>query len=113
GWQRNGVNKPAPIAGYGCCYPATEVLYHIIGKKSGFKPYYLKDSKGRGHWFLKHPVSGRVVDPTVSQFQGKTIPYKKARPCGFLTRNLSKRGQELYQRMKPFLSRQERNAIQL
>ena len=49
--------------------------------------------EGDTHWFLRH-ASGLVMDPTVSQF--RNIPdYSKARGCGFLTRQPSKRAQQL------------------
>jgi hypothetical protein len=49
--------------------------------------------EGDTHWFLRH-TSGLVMDPTVSQFRSPP-DYTKARGCGFLTKQPSKRAHEL------------------
>jgi hypothetical protein len=89
------------VRGWGCCYPASEVLYSLLGKEFGFKPHFAKDSGDRhgGHWFLKHP-DGRIADPTSAQFEGAPFDYSKSRGCGFLTKGLSKRAKILLERME-------------
>jgi hypothetical protein len=77
----------------GNCYVACEALYHLLGGKiAGWKPMYIKHENDT-HWFLKH-ISGLILDPTSSQFA--IIPnYSKARGCGFLTKQPSKRAVKL------------------
>lgn len=73
----------------GQCYVLSEILYHILGgKDQGWTPQVLHHEGGT-HWFLKHK-SGIILDATASQF-ATPIPYHKAKGCGFLTKNLSKR----------------------
>lgn len=81
----------------GNCYVASEALYHLLGgKEAGWKPMMVKH-EGDTHWFLKH-TSGLIIDPTVSQFK-ESPPYEEARGCGFLTKQPSKRAQNLMQKI--------------
>jgi hypothetical protein len=49
--------------------------------------------EGDTHWFLRHD-NGTILDATVSQF--RTAPdYTKARGCGFLTKQPSRRAAAL------------------
>jgi hypothetical protein len=100
-WQKIAKRfKKTSVPGFGCCYPASEVLYFLAGKKFGFKPAFTKDPNTRGgHWFLKHP-DGRIADPTAAQFEGVPFDYSKSRGCGFLTKGLSKRAKILLRRMR-------------
>jgi hypothetical protein len=94
--------KKEHVLGWGCCYPAAEVLYHLVGKELGFKPCFSKNGGGRqtgGHWFLRHP-DGRIADPTAAQFESEPYDYSKGRGCGFLTKGLSKRATILLERMR-------------
>lgn len=102
-WQRlaKKFNK-TNIPGFGCCYPASEVLYFLLGKKLGFKPCNARSTPRRGdtHWFLRHP-DGRIADPTAAQFEGDPFDYTLGRNCGFLTGDkLSKRATILLDRLK-------------
>jgi len=49
--------------------------------------------EGDSHWFLKHD-SGTILDPTVAQFE-TVPPYDRAVGRGFLTKQPSKRAQQL------------------
>ena len=84
---------------WGCCYVATEALYHLWGKENGFTPMRVKyrvNSQMTGqHWFLEHRPSGFQVDITADQFTGREPDYKAATPCGFLTKKPSKRAQQI------------------
>lgn len=86
-------------ASWGCCYVATEALYHLWGKENGFTPMRVPYRVGCGmvgqHWFLEHRPSGFQVDITADQFKKRTPNYKKAVPCGFLTKKPSKRAQQI------------------
>ena len=82
----------------GFCYISTEIIYHFGGgKEAGYKPYVMRIDNDT-HWFLKN-TSGQIIDPTVKQY--KRVPdYTKARCCGFLTKQPSKRAQELFSKTK-------------
>jgi hypothetical protein len=93
----------------GNCYVTCEALYHLLGgKAAGWKPMTMRH-EGDTHWFLAKssglweqgtsgPRFSIVLDPTVSQFETKP-DYEKARGCGFLTKQPSKRAAELIKRM--------------
>jgi hypothetical protein len=77
----------------GNCYVASEALYHLLGgKAAGWTPMTMRH-EGDTHWFLRHE-SGTIVDPTAGQFQ-EPPDYARARGCGFLTREPSRRADEL------------------
>jgi hypothetical protein len=78
----------------GNCYHTSEALYHLFGgKEAGWKPMHLKH-EGSSHWYLKHSTTNQIIDPTRSQF--KTFPaYANGKGKGFLTKQPSKRAQEL------------------
>lgn len=84
-----------PLGGH--CYIVSETLFHLLkGKYKSVKSYVIVFSNGTTHWFLR--VNGKIVDPTAAQF--KTIPYDRARACGFLTKNPSKRCKILLARIQ-------------
>ncbi len=76
----------------GHCYVATEALYWILGgPKSGYTPYVLSHKtwphgldKGETHWFLKHKISGKILDVTKDQFLGIKVEYDKGIPNGMM-----------------------------
>jgi hypothetical protein len=82
---------------WGCCYVATEALYHLWGKDNGYTPmrvpYKLRDGSIGQHWFLEQRASGLQLDITADQFRGLQPDYKNAIPAGFLTKKPSKRAQ--------------------
>ena len=86
-------------ASWGCCYVATEALYHLWGKENGYTamrvPYKLSDGSIGQHWFLEQRASGLQVDITADQFRGLHPDYKNATPTGFLTKKPSKRAQAI------------------
>lgn len=97
---RNSKNY---LAGH--CYAASEALYHMLGgKEAGYTPQVLNYSKfpeglkkGQTHWFLKN-AEGEVLDVTAKQFK-VTIPYDKDVGTGFLTKQPSRRAQEIIRRV--------------
>lgn len=83
----------------GHCYVASEALYHLLGgAESGWVPQNIQH-EGGPHWYLKHKVSGAILDPTSSQFKTK-VPYEHGRGKGFLTKQPSKRTQVVLDRIK-------------
>lgn len=95
---------PHPL--YGHCYVAAEALYHHAGgRASVYTPVRARDHNGTVHWWLED-LRGNIIDPTASQYLelGQTPPYKSGRRAGFLTKQPSKRAQEvldLMERAKP------------
>lgn len=88
---------PNPLAGH--CYVASEALRHLLGAE--WAPQQMWHD-GVSHWFLKHRLSGEVLDPTATQF--RTPPdYSKAKGRGFLTRMPCKRTQRLLDRVSSSL----------
>lgn len=84
----------------GHCYVAAEALYHLFGSKAGFVPYVYKHPNGVTHWWLAHPESGDVLDPTAPQLKGsKRAIYSSGRRHAFRTAAPSKRAQELMRRI--------------
>jgi hypothetical protein len=74
------------------CYVLAELLYHTHGKERGLKP---KQATYRGisHWWLED-AQGNVFDLSAGQFS-KPFPYHLGHGIGFLTKQPSKRCQEL------------------
>lgn len=83
----------------GHCYVASEALYWLLGgPQSGWVPQNIQH-EGGPHWYLKHKISGAVLDPTASQFK-TPVPYESGRGKGFLTKQPSKRTQVVLDRVK-------------
>ena len=88
---------------WGCCYVATEALYHLWGKENGFTPMRVKyrlNCKTSGmHWFLEQRKAGFQLDITADQFTplppNRVPDYENAIPCGFMTKKPSKRAQRI------------------
>lgn len=96
--------RPADApASWGTCYPASEALFFLWGRDAGFTPmrvpYNVSCGVAGQHWFLEHRPSGFQVDITADQFtyrkptSSRVPDFKKAVPCGFLTKKPSKRAQ--------------------
>lgn len=75
------------------CYVASEALYHLLCGSA--KPMHMK-VHDLNHWFLL--VDGVVIDITADQFDSP-VDYECARGKGFLTKEPSKRCQELMRRV--------------
>jgi hypothetical protein len=91
------LNKRNPLFGH--CYVATEAMYYLLGgKESGYKPCVIRLGDTT-HWFLKHKITEEIIDITAEQFDFP-VPYEKGRGNGFLTKNPSKRTQELLKRIE-------------
>lgn len=89
--------NPNHLAGH--CYVASEALYHMMGGPDGdWVPQVIRHENDT-HWYLKHRESGEILDPTAGQFK-TPVPYEKGRGSGFLTRQPSKRAQELINRIE-------------
>lgn len=84
----------------GHCYVATEAAYHLFGKKAGFVPFFCKHPNGTTHWWLKHPRTGKIVDPTQPQLEGDLSVYERGRRGSFLTKKPPRRAAELIRRIK-------------
>lgn len=82
----------------GHCYVASEAIYHLLGPDSGFYPVRLRMPDGVVHWWLANS-DGDVLDPTHDQFS-HPVPYNQGKPGGFLTKEPSKRAQEVIRRVK-------------
>jgi hypothetical protein len=88
-------HRPADATpSWGCCYIATEALYHLWGKANGYTPMCLPYVLGT-HWFLEQRPSGLQVDITADQFRGERPNYLAAKPKGFMTKQPSKRAQTI------------------
>lgn len=95
-------NQYRPIKSTGHCYVASEAVYHLVGKKLGYKPYYVKVN-GDTHWFLMTDDRIDILDPTYDQFP--SLPnYNLGKRCAFLTKKPSKRCVTLLQRIKKELN---------
>lgn len=80
----------------GNCYVASEAIYHTTGAANGpWRPQVMRLDDSETHWFLRHKVTGEVLDPSARQFDGALPDYSKGRGCGFLTREPSKRARAL------------------
>lgn len=88
---------PDPYCGH--CYIATEALFHLYGKSHGYTPRVTRVAD-ETHWWLENQ-RGNILDPTADQFRKRFEQFNyQGRPCGFLTKNPSKRCQILMERMK-------------
>jgi 8-oxo-dGTP pyrophosphatase MutT (NUDIX family)/GNAT superfamily N-acetyltransferase len=82
----------------GHCYVASEALWHLMGgPDSGYVPQSIQH-EGGPHWYLKHKVTGEIIDPTAGQFK-TPVPYEKGIGKGFLTKLPSKRAQVVIDRV--------------
>lgn len=84
---------------FGHCYVASEALYHLLGgDRSEWMPARGRDKNGV-HWWLEHRETGKILDPTADQYQKAKPPYQNGRRAGFLTKQPSKRAQEVMRRI--------------
>jgi hypothetical protein len=83
----------------GHCYIAAEAAYWIFGWREKYTPQVIT-GPGYTHWYLKHRITGHIVDPTATQWGKTRIPYERGRGTGFLTRKPSKRCLELIRRVR-------------
>ncbi len=92
-WRRK--NRKNPMAGH--CYVASEVYFHLSSEI--MKPCVVRVNREITHWFLENIDTGERVDITAAQFKSKSPPYEKAKGCGFLTKQPSKRAAILIARV--------------
>lgn len=84
---------------FGHCYAASEAVFYLLGgKESPYSPHVLRIPGGT-HWFLKHKVTGKALDPTAKQFP-QPVRYENAVRCPFLTRGPSKRAAIIIERAR-------------
>lgn len=84
----------------GHCYAATEALYYLYGREAGFVPHMFKHQDGTTHWWLAHPETGQVIDPTEPQLDGEPFDYSRGRRHSFLTGKPSRRAAEIIRRVQ-------------
>jgi len=89
--------NPNKLAGH--CYVASECFFHM-DSSSEWKPMFVYH-EGEPHWFLKHRITEKIIDPTAEQFKN-TPPYSKAKGKGFLTKSPSRRCRILMIRVETF-----------
>jgi hypothetical protein len=87
----------------GQCYAASEAAYHLLGgKAAGYTPVVARveasNSPWATHWWLRGP-DGTIFDVTAGQFS-YPFPYSTGRGSGFLTKNPSKKAQEIINAVK-------------
>ena len=95
-WRR--AASAHPHAGH--CYGASEAAWHMLGgRESGLVPMVGRDRAGGTHWWLRG-LGGRILDPTAGQYidLGHLPPHGSGKPCGFLTRQPSRRAAEVIRR---------------
>jgi len=95
--------SPNHLAGH--CYVASEAVWWLFENRD-WHPEYIRFPQCT-HWYLRHRVSGGVLDVTQGQFL-KPPPYETGRGYGFLTILPSKRAMTLLGR---FLHRYSINDI--
>jgi hypothetical protein len=76
-WRNRVPADAHPVTGH--CYIATEAAYHAFARELGFVPYVarLEGMEGGTHWWLAHPVSGDIINPTHEQ-TSKPFDYRNA-----------------------------------
>lgn len=97
----------------GHCYASSEAIYHMLGGiHAGLTPCvasFEENGQKMTHWWLKDK-EGNIIDPTAEQFYAinKNPPYELGKGTGFLTKQPSKRAQEIIHRylmaMNPLIS---------
>jgi hypothetical protein len=78
---------------------AVEAAYHLFARDEGYVPYVFKHPNGTTHWWLVQQDSGKVLDPTEPQLDGRPFPYRRGRRATFLTQKPSRRAVELMRRV--------------
>ena len=87
---------------YGHCYAASEALYHLLGAaQSAYTPVSGRDKNGVVHWWLRNKDTKEILDPTSAQYTSvnEQPPYEAGVARGFLTKEPSKRAQEIINRV--------------
>jgi hypothetical protein len=89
------MQNPMPS---GCCYAASEALFHLAGgKDAGLSPERI-EHEGVSHWYLR-TVEDEVLDLTAAQFK-TPVPYGSGRRAGFLSQKPSKLAQGVIERVR-------------
>lgn len=100
-----------PLQGH--CYVAAEALWHMLGRK-GWTPVRASYTDGKGkatHWWLRNDKTRKILDPTAAQYAPNQPPYALGVGSGFLTKQPSKRAQELIKRVKQAQQYQAKGCI--
>jgi hypothetical protein len=100
-WRRSRPSSAPKVWGH--CYLATEAVYHLFGKRSGYVPTVLGLEGGGTHWWLTHRSTGAVIDPTYEQ-TAAGFDYSSGRHKPFFrgvgSRGESRRALELIRRAR-------------
>lgn len=80
------------------CYVMVEAAFHAFAKGEGYKTFVHKRKDG-SHWWLRHPDSGRILDPSWPQIDGP-YPYHLGKPQALVPPTPSKRARELLARAR-------------
>lgn len=101
-----------PLSGH--CYIASECFYHFTGGKERWQverltvevqePGPIDATTEFTHWYLRERDTGEVVDLTAEQFteyeyENITLEYDDGTPTGFLTKDPSKRTEQLLEKL--------------
>lgn len=81
-WRK--INLESGIQTTGHCYAASEALFILLGgkDKSEYRPQVLKTKFGN-HWYLKHKITGEILEPTHTQFPNG-VDYSEGKGKGFM-----------------------------
>lgn len=86
-----------PMTGH--CYVASEAAFHLLGGfDSPWRPRVLRMGDIT-HWWLTDGT--KILDITRDQFTDP-VPYELGRPCGFLTRQPSRRARIVMSRLESY-----------
>ena len=83
---------------YGYCYIVSEAIYHLFGKHNGYFPYRVKH-KNETHWYLQNKDS-EIIDIIADSYKKNPFKYQNGTKTSFLTKEPSKRCQEILKRIK-------------
>lgn len=99
-WRKINIASGIRVTGH--CYAASEALFYLLGGKehSPYRPKRIPIENGQ-HWFLQHPETGDILDPTSEQFPNG-IDYSQAIGCGFMQQ--SDRSKIIINRVKNILN---------
>lgn len=78
------------------CYVMVEAAYHGFAKAEGFEPFVHKHKTG-SHWWLQHPRTGRILDPSWPQ-HAAPYQYELGHKQNLVPPSPSKRAREIMRR---------------
>ena len=78
------------------CYVMVEAAYHCFAASDGYQTFVHKRDDG-SHWWLQHPDTGRILDPSWPQLTGP-YPYHLGHRQQLVPPTPSKRAREIIER---------------